>query len=140
MADGGQLSLAEEADQPLIRGGLPSHLRVEDLPPGQDGSATQMASWVSRAGDGGQTTMLIIVGLTGTRRSRGYPNLTLKQGSGVVGLGHPAQARTVERLRVGLNERSPHDRAIYVALTRARETARLVWSRERGSDEDLGRG
>jgi hypothetical protein len=35
----------------------------------------------------------------------------------------PAQ---VERLRVGLNERSPDDRAIYVALTRARETARLV--------------
>jgi DNA helicase II / ATP-dependent DNA helicase PcrA len=56
------------------------------------------------------------------------PGMTIHQAKGqewsAVGIRlKPAQ---VERLRVGLNERSPDDRAIYVALTRARETARLV--------------
>jgi hypothetical protein len=35
----------------------------------------------------------------------------------------PAQ---IERLRSGLNERSPDDRAIYVAPTRALELTRLI--------------
>lgn len=56
------------------------------------------------------------------------PGMTIHQAKGkewaTVGVRlKPAQ---VDRLRVGLTETNPDDRALYVALTRARELARLV--------------